>query len=936
MYHPYKKDSSYLREAIYRAYNGKCFYCSANLKLRYMHIDHILPSRRAENNDEEIKKYVQELEQNGFEQDSIENYAPTCPRCNLIKGNWVFEAHNIRFYHETARKHLDKILSNIELIKKTELEYFYEPVDLSIWEELTFKEQRDLSHAIMGYALTDRDVNACPIFPQVNTIEKQLNIVDYAVIQGEPGCGKSISLYQVAYRFFKNGWSVYLLRKDFIEDILILPNSTEKALFIIDDAQTLSDGLLDFITRQSRDNRKVLLAKTISDKTNSDSVILTKKDAVNILYREFLNRKDEIWPIVKRYDNKIGVNFSDLPIERRLEAARKANTPWQFTYILRGGWSSMKEWYSSVYERNNCELLAAAIATFQILQLDKAVNFDRLCEEIQTVSSNKYKWSSSDLDLLIDRKIVLSKDNVRIVHLESANVIAALFFDAPENEKQGFLIRVIEDALLNKEISPLGIVWLCNGCNRYVDHIWRIEDKVLTDRIIDNMSEQLYKPNTSEEIRNIIYLLEQVIVCRKKDKGVRILLDNKDQIIDLINNADSISASGFSELLNSLYNYDHKTHNSLSSQISWPVLMKRMMQEEDPNYYTWGKLFNRGLSLLGQKRYSSYSTDMYEVLKELVPKATVFNIEGITAFISSVSFLNYIHIPAIITALTPVYKQLFENNTEQAIYLVDFDFMCNIFGMDLFEGKKSKIEGLNEAAKLFIDIIPEKKVARVISNSSVHEWLAIREFLYFIYCFDKEKYTKLVKQIDLKQLSVTTKSSWDQNYEISLIFESLAAADTSIAKNFLTINEDKITIYYPAMIIVDPKSAIKASRDKNIKLDLFAGHYWNDILSALRALYREDKLFCEEYLRNNISLISDKYSNVCALDFTERAALDLLKLIQTIDAAIYSEILAGINKDKVLKRWDQCSGINPRKIQWVNRRKKTFFEILGIESEGEL
>ena len=47
MYHPYKKDSSYVREALYKVYGCKCSYCNANLELRHMHVDHILPTNRA-------------------------------------------------------------------------------------------------------------------------------------------------------------------------------------------------------------------------------------------------------------------------------------------------------------------------------------------------------------------------------------------------------------------------------------------------------------------------------------------------------------------------------------------------------------------------------------------------------------------------------------------------------------------------------------------------------------------------------------------------------------------------------------------------------------------------------------------------------------------------------------------------------------------------
>ena len=148
-------------------------------------------------------------------------------------------------------------------------------------------------------------------------------------------------------------------------------------------------------------------------------------------------------------------------------------------------------------------------------------------------------------------------------------------------------------------------------------------------KIIENVSVELYEPHSSEEIRNIMFLLEKILVSGKKDKGIRIVLENKDQIIELINQSDSISALGFGDLLNSIYNYDHKEHNTISRRVSWSKLMKSMMQEKDPNYYAWGQLFNRGISLLGKKRYSIYRKDMYEVWDWILSEATVLNIEGI-------------------------------------------------------------------------------------------------------------------------------------------------------------------------------------------------------------------------------------------------------------------------------------------------------------------
>ena len=149
LYHYYRKDSSYVRDALFKAYGGKCFYCSISLEPRHMHVEHILPTKRSGISDEEVKRYIQELEDKGFIQDSIENYVPSCSSCNIKKSNQIFNATNLRFFHEQARKHVNKILS------------------------------------IMGYRLTSQDVNSCPVFPQVNKTEKLLTAVDHVIIQRE-------------------------------------------------------------------------------------------------------------------------------------------------------------------------------------------------------------------------------------------------------------------------------------------------------------------------------------------------------------------------------------------------------------------------------------------------------------------------------------------------------------------------------------------------------------------------------------------------------------------------------------------------------------------------------------------------------------------------------------------------------------------------------
>ena len=185
--------------------------------------------------------------------------------------------------------------------------------------------------------------------------------------------------------------------------------------------------------------------------------------------------------------------------------------------------------------------------------------------------------------------------------------------------------------------------------------------------------------------------------------------------------------------------------------------------------------------------------------------------------------------------------------------------MTYICGMDLWENRKPLIQQ-EKTAKMIANIIPSSKLAVVISNSCAYDWIAIRDILYFISYFDSKKFISIIKQINLYQLSEMAKYSWNRIYEISLIFDCLAFADTSVAKNFLAMNKDRITLFTPVMITVDPKSVIRLNKEKNVKIELFVERRWHDKLLAFKALYKSDKGFTVQYLKSNIIIRNRRIS----------------------------------------------------------------------------
>ena len=171
-YHPYSKNAPLVRKALYEAYSKKCAYCGDLIQPKNMHIDHILATNAEDVNDIEFETYMDELRQDGFILDSIENYRPSCASCNLKKNNRNFSIANLRFFHSEALKKSPKVLSIINKLKDKSVSFNEFNPDYHYWEKIDFSCQKDISEAIAGYRLQPCHVNACPRLTQVDSIKK--------------------------------------------------------------------------------------------------------------------------------------------------------------------------------------------------------------------------------------------------------------------------------------------------------------------------------------------------------------------------------------------------------------------------------------------------------------------------------------------------------------------------------------------------------------------------------------------------------------------------------------------------------------------------------------------------------------------------------------------------------------------------------------------
>ncbi len=918
MYHYYRKDSVFLRTAMFYAYERKCVYCGLALQPRGMHIDHILPTSMRETSDRETLEYIQELEKSGFIRDSIENYVPTCSACNLQKNNRVFSASNLRFYHEMARSRCDRVLLEINKLKSAEEETYYEPVDATQWETLDFKYQRSLLHAIMGYRLSPADVEACPRFPQVERLKKQLSLVDYVMLQGEPGCGKSISIYQAAYDYLYQGWHVYRFCGTETATSLSLPQNTELSLYIIDDAQLFSDAALRFVVDQARPNRKILLAKTISSAVGQDTILLTNQEALKILSDFYLQNKNQISTFVHQCDKDIGVSFWSTPVEHRIQYAKKAATPWLFNYVLRGGWQTIREQYDAICQRNQCGLLAALVALLQVGQFDHSINFDWLCRWAYEYD-HRLVWTQQDLSYLVDRRIVLSEEDVRIVHIQSANIIIAQFLNSAIQDNLHLLREIIEQAYAEHIINPFGLVWICNGIRSYTNLV-HYEKLFISEELIKNILEDISGIVTPRERRDIIYFMEKVFSYDATKNGYFFFLQHKRLICQWVMHADSETAYAYADLLNTLYNKDKLCHSGFADQIDWHQFFDSLNRETAPDMYSWGHLINRLTIAPNIQGRDVLSVLLKQYIAQTCSSIPYPKLVDYTAFLSMVAFFVSDTLPLTIRQMLPTYKKLFEVDMNKALEIFDFDFFYFICGMSLFGGHRATADE-KETSKGLISVIPEHQFADTISNSLPRDWQHIHSILYWMAKYDGKKCRRIVRLVDIDKLAAWD-DCWDQSHDVVHLCVSLSIGDPKVAQHYVEACKHIISTVYSPIVLCAPKCAIEL-HDEGVKVELNTNHWWDVSCAALTELIRIDANKAREIVTENIPILVKTINSISALDFENNCFIKFLEKLKEFDHPSFREITKQIDMSQIEMQWENAS-YNPKKKKQIYERYNSF------------
>ncbi len=319
------------------------------------------------------------------------------------------------------------------------------------WDLVSFAGQRDLGPALLGRGLGPGDASACPRLQEADMVVAQLRRGFFARLVGGPGSGKSVCAYQAAGDFAAAGWSVRRIKDASAFDNPTALPPDDLCLLLIDDAHLMPRSALQQIEEAAGARRLVLsIHNGIEEGTmNRGAVFIDAKRAVKTIAAELLAHPEQTLAAVRRADDDVGADFLNVPLERRIDdAASHSDQPWQFCFVLGGGWKRAKE-AADAARVVGADLVLAAAAIIQLASRDAPLAPERL-HEFCGQNSIVLDDASRAISWLVSQRLLRSDTDCRCPHQRFSLVVLGRILEGQDDKGRAaighMLTAVVRDA----------------------------------------------------------------------------------------------------------------------------------------------------------------------------------------------------------------------------------------------------------------------------------------------------------------------------------------------------------------------------------------------------------------------------------------------------------------------------------------------------------
>lgn len=383
------------------------------------------------------------------------------------------------------------------------------PVTEGSWRLINFQNERDIGPALLGRPLGPSDALACPRLPEADRTVQQLETAFSARIVGVPGSGKSVCAYQVAHSFALRGWKVLSIKAS--EGALeSLPfTQDERVLLLVDDAHLIAEQALK--SAEERAGSRLLVLSTYaaeeSDRSQRGSIWMDPAAGIQAIAAGLLANRAATLQAVRRADSHVGDLMLDTALEERIaHAAQYAHIPWQFCFVLGGGWRRANDAVATA-RALKLDLLLGAIAIRQLASRDGSPTRQNIVE-LLFVAGLSIQTLEDDLRRLIHERLVISEGDLRCPHQRLAAVLLGCLLQHQSDAGKASISAMLKAIFADSSLPLAGLSTLLHELH-FADYgRWKgLIDKSTLEPVLD----RCWSASDPEERMRACFVLGETI-----------------------------------------------------------------------------------------------------------------------------------------------------------------------------------------------------------------------------------------------------------------------------------------------------------------------------------------------------------------------------------------------------------------------------------------
>ncbi|MXW20209.1 MAG: hypothetical protein F4Z95_05340 [Gammaproteobacteria bacterium] len=687
-----------------------------------------------------------------------------------------------------------------------------------IWAPVEFEAGRDLGPALMGRPLGPSDAVACPRLDEADTVLAQLEVAYSVRIAGEPGAGKSVCAYQAALTLARAGKRILRLSDPRSLAVGLNDSAGEQTLYLVDNAHLMQPYVLNALEEAANPDRMVLsIHNAVRGSSNLPGAItVDAQRAVRTIASALRTDLHATLRVVRRADDSVGERMLDIDLSKRIdEAAIKATVPWQFCFILGGGWRRAKQ-----VARNarvaGADFVLAAIAAHQMASRDAPAHQTEIIEHCRSFGLSQSDFGNA-LGWLVSERLILGEDDCRCPHQRFSAVVLSEILAIQDKQGRKRIAGLINRLLTNHDYPLAGLRLLLHELRfGSINYQW---NWIVQDAVIRRLASRCWQAQDGEERAFAALVLEQLLGI--SEKWARELIEPNAKLFSAWISEPGESAYGLKYLLNVLAQRDEELAREVVSASDPDAVAEAFSTIEPKNAYGICEL----MSTVGNVRIQDWNARMMAMvdkdrLRSLAqewtygPDAYRFaklcrTLVGWDEELALKMAEDFVPAAREILARDPVdgFRKL--DNIATSV-LRAFDVLGVYVGVHAPDNRRKAI------ARSMCSQLDAKLVADQVLKIRKRDFQAAAHFLHFFFDWAPRKFSAMLAYIKWDELDVLIGDDWENLTHEALVLLgtfSMNPPGRQRIQELVVRNLDRIEQLPPRLAVIAPEAALRHARN---------------------------------------------------------------------------------------------------------------------------